>query len=178
MLSRMLAGVIVASCFSLGTAHATSFDLEISSTGNNGPVILDFGTVPTGVDATYQGTIGVNFSGSELETTTAPTGNGYSVIDTCQSSVPSGTACSEYVDFNQTTATLPGIYTIDQTIDWTIMNSTTGNVLDPVTFEYSINVGDVSATPLPAALPLFAGGLGLIGLFGWRRKRKAQAVAA
>jgi hypothetical protein len=33
-----------------------------------------------------------------------------------------------------------------------------------------------SATPLPAALPLFATGLGGLGLLGWRRKRKAQAV--
>jgi hypothetical protein len=32
-------------------------------------------------------------------------------------------------------------------------------------------------TPLPAALPLFATGLGALGLLGWRRKRKAQAVA-
>lgn len=32
-------------------------------------------------------------------------------------------------------------------------------------------------TPVPAALPLFASGLGVIGLFGWRRKRKAQGVA-
>ncbi len=32
-------------------------------------------------------------------------------------------------------------------------------------------------TPLPAALPLFATGLGIMGLFGWRRKRKAQAAA-
>jgi hypothetical protein len=31
-----------------------------------------------------------------------------------------------------------------------------------------------SATPLPAALPLFATGLGAMGLLGWRRKRKAQ----
>jgi hypothetical protein len=31
-------------------------------------------------------------------------------------------------------------------------------------------------TPLPAALPLFAAGLGGLGLLGWRRKRKAQAV--
>jgi probable HAF family extracellular repeat protein len=29
-----------------------------------------------------------------------------------------------------------------------------------------------SPTPLPAALPLFAGGLVTIGLFGWRRKQK------
>ena len=33
------------------------------------------------------------------------------------------------------------------------------------------------ATPLPGALPLFAGGLGALGLLGWRRKRKA-AIAA
>ena len=32
-------------------------------------------------------------------------------------------------------------------------------------------------TPLPAALPLFATGLAGLGLLGWRRKRKAQAVA-
>jgi hypothetical protein len=34
-----------------------------------------------------------------------------------------------------------------------------------------------SATPLPAALPLFASGLGAFGLLGWRRKRKAQTAA-
>lgn len=43
-----------------------------------------------------------------------------------------------------------------------------------------INIADVSltATPLPAALPLFASGLGVMGLFGWRRKRKSKTVAA
>jgi hypothetical protein len=34
-----------------------------------------------------------------------------------------------------------------------------------------------TTTPLPAALPLFATGIGALGLLGWRRKRKAQAVA-
>ena len=37
--------------------------------------------------------------------------------------------------------------------------------------------GTWSETPLPAALPLFATGIGGLGLLGWRRKRKAQAVA-
>ncbi len=36
----------------------------------------------------------------------------------------------------------------------------------------------VSATPLPAALPLFAGVLGMIGLIAGRKKRKAAASAA
>jgi len=44
----------------------------------------------------------------------------------------------------------------------------------------SIQVQSGSApavTPLPAALPLFASGLGALGLLGWRRKRKAPAAA-
>jgi hypothetical protein len=40
-----------------------------------------------------------------------------------------------------------------------------------------VNSG-VTATPLPAALPLFASGLGALGLFGWRRKRKTAASIA
>jgi hypothetical protein len=36
----------------------------------------------------------------------------------------------------------------------------------------------VTETPLPAALPLFATGLGLMGLLGWRRQRKQAAVTA
>ena len=37
------------------------------------------------------------------------------------------------------------------------------------------DAGFFTATPLPAALPLFATGLGGLGLLGWRRKGKAQA---
>jgi hypothetical protein len=37
--------------------------------------------------------------------------------------------------------------------------------------------GQLTQTPLPTALPLFATGIGGLGLLGWRRKRKAQAVA-
>jgi hypothetical protein len=36
----------------------------------------------------------------------------------------------------------------------------------------------VSPIPLPAALPLFAGGIGGLGLLGWRRKRKSHARVA
>jgi hypothetical protein len=39
---------------------------------------------------------------------------------------------------------------------------------------YTLAIG---ATPLPAALPIFASGLGVFGLLGWRRKRKAKLAA-
>jgi hypothetical protein len=38
-----------------------------------------------------------------------------------------------------------------------------------------LEVEQVEATPLPAALPLFAGGLGLLGFFGAKRRRKTAA---
>jgi PEP-CTERM motif-containing protein len=36
---------------------------------------------------------------------------------------------------------------------------------------------ETSATPLPAALPLFVSGLGALGFFARRRKRKAALAA-
>jgi hypothetical protein len=53
----------------------------------------------------------------------------------------------------------------------------------PILFtDYPITGGSITpevvVTPLPAALPLFATGLGVLGLLGWRRKRKAQVAAS
>jgi len=39
--------------------------------------------------------------------------------------------------------------------------------------EISFELVNVSAVPLPAAIPLFAAGMGILGLMGWRRKRVA-----
>jgi hypothetical protein len=42
------------------------------------------------------------------------------------------------------------------------------------TSEFFTTSGTLTPTPLPATLPLFATGLGALGLLGWRRKRKAR----
>lgn len=51
-----------------------------------------------------------------------------------------------------------------------------GEVGDTITVDFS--VGGPIDTPLPAALPLFATGLGVIGLLARRRKRKAATALA
>ena len=43
-------------------------------------------------------------------------------------------------------------------------------VLDNITYSEA-------TTPLPAALPMFASGLGVLGLLGWYRKKNARTVA-
>jgi hypothetical protein len=45
--------------------------------------------------------------------------------------------------------------------------------------DVSVTGPDVAGTtPIPGALPLFASGLGALGLLGWRRKRKNTAAPA
>jgi hypothetical protein len=51
------------------------------------------------------------------------------------------------------------------------------NLSQPTATDISIDIagdGELQATPLPAALPLFVTGIAGLGLFGWRRKLKAD----
>ena len=50
--------------------------------------------------------------------------------------------------------------------------------VDPPVVVSSTSGTLTAATPVPAAFPLFATGLGAMGLFGWRRKRKNAAALA
>jgi hypothetical protein len=60
------------------------------------------------------------------------------------------------------------IITNDQSQPWTDIEGIDNVILS----------GNVSPTPLPATLPLFAGGLGFFGYLTRRRKRYASALAA
>jgi hypothetical protein len=58
---------------------------------------------------------------------------------------------------------------------WLFSDDTTFTVNSLNGFSNISAFADPATTPLPGALPLFAGGLGALGLLGWRRTRKAQA---
>jgi hypothetical protein len=57
--------------------------------------------------------------------------------------------------------------------------TTVGLTISPgVADDVGAVTGSANPTPLPAALPLFGTALGGLGLLGWRRKWKAQVIAA
>ena len=79
----------------------------------------------------------------------------------------SGSALSDGATWDD--ATLASLGLTAGTYVWTY-----GSLADQT---FTLDIVAPTATPLPAALPVFATGLGAVGLFGWRRKRKAPAAA-
>jgi hypothetical protein len=63
--------------------------------------------------------------------------------------------------------------------DWLRIGTDIIGGATPPTFNLAFSLaGEVSETPVPAALPLFLTGLGALGLIARRRKRKAPAMMA
>jgi hypothetical protein len=87
----------------------------------------------------------------------------------------SGTLLASSQDiFNNTT--LAGLGIVPGTYSWTWGS---GNIeLDQSFTIHAIAPTPTAVTPLPATLPLFAAGLGALGLLGWLRKRKSRAAVA
>lgn len=78
---------------------------------------------------------------------------------------------------NQNGASLNSFVVLDI---WNVFDGSTSEGLNEESMG-SVQIGqaDISATPLPATLPLFVTGLGALGLLGWCRKRKnATALLA
>jgi hypothetical protein len=80
------------------------------------------------------------------------------------------------LDFNTTAGTILIYSTV---VPNASASEATGNFYSAVGGGFGVGLFNLTPTPLPAALPLFAGGLGMLGLFGRRRKQKAlNALAA
>jgi len=61
-------------------------------------------------------------------------------------------------------------------LEYAALTATTGFGCCSLGTAGDFTVTGVGAAPIPAALPLFSTGLGVLGLLGWRRKRRAQAA--
>ncbi|MGZ5836751.1 MAG: VPLPA-CTERM sorting domain-containing protein, partial [Xanthobacteraceae bacterium] len=72
---------------------------------------------------------------------------------------------------------LPGIYTVDYTVAQAMLFDGVQFQAAGAGFIFDMTISPPEAAPLPAALPLFASGLGALGLMTWRRKRRALLQA-
>jgi hypothetical protein len=161
-------------------------------------VSMSFSFVPARADTVYDWTLsGSSFSGSgtiTLSSTeeTTNNGGGYdATLMTGEINSVGVTGPTSY--FGSDNVVYPSATTVVDGFGLGVLLANTDMIAidpgGPYNVQYSVNnttyTGEtftltlVTATPLPAALPLFASGLGALGLFGWRRKRKnAAAVAA
>jgi hypothetical protein len=132
---------------------------------------------------------GLEYANGNLISNRSDGGNIYDVYDTSGNLLTSAfitdaTGQTTGIAFDGTNYYVSTLF--GQTID---VYDASGNYLHDITLQtggYPTLVEDLSVnyvavlnpTPLPGALPLFASGLGALGLLGWRRKRKAVAALA
>ena len=181
LMATWLSGAFAALMLTCGVGHASTLlgnTIDVQYVWPNvGSVYQDLGTITatnTLQLVTFQPYFNVEISGSQVWVnasnyygTYSGDFNGEYLIDTSVTTFPSYVLDSSSV--------LPGG---NPTI--TIVGNTLEIDFHGLTFapgsQLVLDFGPVSQTPLPAALPLFATGLGAFGLLGWRRKRKAQAA--
>jgi hypothetical protein len=160
---------------SLGTLGSFSASYELSgvASGPSAPYWLTYLNDPNGVGK-YVGVI--SFGGPDL--------NGSSQIHVfCDFASVSCNPGNTY--WGDTLATLDSIAYGSTTFGLLTVHSSGVEIGDwnnigtiPAQADIQSITINTATTPLPAALPLFASGLGALGLLGWRRKRKAAALAA
>jgi hypothetical protein len=102
---------------------------------------------------------------------------GTASLGTCSSPLAAGGTCTASISFSVDNGTGEtdgdsGVTQLTANFTTAASNVNTGPLFTTITVT---DPAVTPATPLPATLPLFASGLGALGLLGWRRKRKAGA---
>jgi hypothetical protein len=165
---RILCGVLVGSFVSLGavtSAHAVTYGWsfiggDLASSGS-GILETDVAIGPATVNS-FDGTIG----GHTITALLLPgsIGNNSNILYALSPGIE--------LDVFGISFSADGSY-------YNIYYSTSASkevLIGPIPSIGVFSVYELAETPIPAALPLFASGLGLMGLFGFRKKQKKAAV--
>jgi hypothetical protein len=94
----------------------------------------------------------------------------FSVNGTSEDTGHQLTTIGQWVEYTDT-------FTTGSAGDYTLSMADLNGVVDGNDFTVDDIALNASAAPLPATLPLFAGGLGMVGFFARRKKQKALAAA-
>jgi hypothetical protein len=95
----------------------------------------------------------------------------------CSGKSGSGSHQSDCIDWTGAAATPDASVTFAvglglDTLFVTLFNAEDWAIKPKIGFELTTSVEEIPQTPLPGALPLFVGGAGMLGLVGWRRKKR------
>jgi hypothetical protein len=152
--------------YNINPSNASATTFATSPTGSAGDLafagstLYEAGVGPTGADDLVNVTTGTDIGAFHLGATLF--GNVFGLAD--DGTTMYAVAGTQVFSVNLSNASL------------TLLFDYGGGVLGAANGTAFVNE-NTSATPIPAALPLFATGIGGLGLLGWRRKRKAQAGA-
>jgi hypothetical protein len=158
--------------------YQSAFSFSTPPNGIQVGVLQSYGDVGATIDQVLSGLAsGDSYTVSfYLGDRTNPSGTPYTAnpVTVSFAGTNIGTYTPTSIDFQLFTAT----FTANSgSGDLMFSAASAGGDLDTGLDLVTVSAATASATPLPAALPLFASGLGALGLLGWRRKRKAQAAA-
>jgi hypothetical protein len=177
-LKVVLQGLLAAVLLNSGVARAYAAVLDITS--NVPPLFLTEGVQPnfTGSWAITNSNVGLTITIASETANFAPV-SGDTSNDLIRT-VSGGSDCLGVVLAPGGSCTSNAVFTISSGVGDTDVDSALWSVSLTVNGQAggstNVTISDAApATPLPAALPLFATGLGALGLLGWRRKRKARA---
>jgi hypothetical protein len=151
----------------IGTDPTAAYNLTNVSFSHN-TSIPDFSGPPFLVQTIYNGALTLSGGGNGI-------GGSYTGTFQLFNDTSGGTIHADLTDLIGS-GVLAG-YTGFGTVDGTVAFSP---ILPPNGFDgtFDVTVSATLSNPLPAALPLFASGLGALGLLGWHRKRKSVAATA
>jgi hypothetical protein len=170
--------VALLACSFVVPAKASTLTYNITfSGGESGTLVLDnLSSAPTG---TYTGAALTTFLSNSFVSLDAGRFNNQQFnIGSAQSADITKLAFSSTGALTDIAASIKNSSPADTLVYQTGLNyvfeNPAGHILQSGTVSAS---AAVSATPLPDGLPLFVTGLGLIGLFGWWRKRMAATTS-
>jgi hypothetical protein len=199
-IQKLLAAAIAALLLSAGAASAAtvtvdgSYSTSYTAGTGNGPSISDdlnhsfvenltlgtstaalnfFTVTPSGycgscgIGDTASGTIKVTFSFTE------PTGATGSFTDTATYTADYRNDTDSVV-WSSANDPIVVDFSNGDVLDVTLINASDWAITPEIKFDLT----DPSPTPIPGALPLFAGGLGMVGFLSRRKKKNARRVSA
>ena len=160
-------------------------DLNFSTSGPN-DTIGDFFSSSLGSSNTFNAvTLGTTISTSNFGLTTifVFTGSTASVLGGVITH-DDGMSLYDGVGYSNTVASAPYPVVATPTVysgltgPWQLIYAEANGLPAVLNFDIRTEEAPPPTTPLPAALPLFATGIGGLGLLSWRKKRKAMLAAA